>query len=84
MQERKALKIIKAGQLPANIFLCTIRIYQLIISPLKPQVCRFYPTCSQYFYDAVVRYGLLKGCAMGIKRVLNCHPFHPGGYDPVK
>lgn len=84
MQERKVVQIEKAGQLPANVCLNLIKFYQLFISPFTPQVCRFYPTCSQYFYEAVRHYGLLKGGAMGIKRVLSCHPFHPGGYDPVK
>ncbi|MEW5783620.1 MAG: membrane protein insertion efficiency factor YidD [Bacillota bacterium] len=71
-------------QLPTNAFLALIIFYQACLSPLKPQVCRFYPTCSQYYYDAVARYGLLKGSELGIRRILCCHPFHPGGYDPVK
>ncbi|HHV98729.1 MAG TPA: membrane protein insertion efficiency factor YidD [Clostridiaceae bacterium] len=61
-----------------------IRLYQKFISPLKPACCRFYPTCSQYAIDAVSRYGCIKGGFMAIKRVLKCHPFNPGGYDPVK
>ena len=54
------------------------------MSPLKSPSCRFYPTCSEYAMDAVAKYGSLKGSAMALKRILKCHPFHPGGYDPVK
>ncbi|GAE89248.1 membrane protein insertion efficiency factor YidD [Acetivibrio straminisolvens] len=62
-----------------------IRLYQRWISPLKAAPsCRFYPTCSQYAIDAVSKYGIIKGGFMAIKRILKCHPFHPGGYDPVK
>jgi conserved hypothetical protein YidD len=61
-----------------------IKLYQRWISPLKKPSCRFYPTCSQYAIDALSRYGALKGSWMTVKRLLKCHPFHPGGYDPVK
>lgn len=61
-----------------------IRFYQKFISPLFPQTCRFYPTCSAYFIQALEKYGFFKGSFLGIKRVLKCHPFHPGGYDPLK
>jgi len=61
-----------------------IRIYQNRISPMKKPSCRFYPTCSQYAVEAIMKYGSLKGSFMAIKRILKCHPFHPGGYDPVK
>jgi uncharacterized protein len=62
-----------------------IRLYQKWISPLKGKsTCRFYPTCSQYAIDAVNKYGVLKGCGLSVRRILKCHPFHPGGYDPVK
>ncbi len=60
-----------------------IKGYQYFVSPLFPRTCRFYPTCSQYTLEAVEGYGVLKGLWMGFKRVLKCHPFHPGGYDPV-
>ena len=59
-----------------------INIYQFF-SRLTPPVCRFYPTCSEYMKQAIVKYGVLKGTFLGIKRILKCHPFHPGGYDPV-
>ncbi|MGP1544444.1 MAG: membrane protein insertion efficiency factor YidD [Candidatus Fimenecus sp.] len=61
-----------------------VRIYQIFISPLFPPKCRFYPTCSTYFIQAVEKYGVLKGSFLGIKRILKCHPFNPGGYDPLK
>ncbi|NLM75798.1 MAG: membrane protein insertion efficiency factor YidD [Clostridiaceae bacterium] len=62
-----------------------IRLYQKYISPLKGKpTCRFYPTCSNYALEALTRYGTLKGVYLSIRRLLKCHPFHPGGYDPVK
>lgn len=67
-----------------GILVYIIRLYQKFISPLKPACCRFYPTCSQYAIDAISRYGCIKGGFMAIKRVFRCHPFNPGGYDPVK
>jgi len=60
-----------------------IRVYRLLISPFFPPSCRFQPTCSQYALDAVERFGSIRGSWMAIKRILRCHPFHPGGYDPV-
>lgn len=60
-----------------------IRVYRLLISPLFPPSCRFQPTCSQYALDAVQTFGTIRGSWMAIKRILRCHPFHPGGYDPV-
>ncbi|HCY87396.1 MAG TPA: membrane protein insertion efficiency factor YidD [Desulfobacteraceae bacterium] len=60
-----------------------IKFYQFFISPLLGANCRYYPTCSAYALEAVEKYGSLKGSAMALKRVLRCHPFRPGGYDPV-
>jgi putative membrane protein insertion efficiency factor len=60
-----------------------IRAYQLLISPLFGPTCRFSPTCSAYAITSVERYGVLKGGWMAIKRVGRCHPWNPGGYDPV-
>ena len=65
------------------IVLGIILFYQKCISPLKPATCRFYPTCSAYDYEAVKKYGAIKGTRLAVKRILKCHPFHPGGYDPV-
>jgi putative membrane protein insertion efficiency factor len=66
------------------ILLKIIRTYRKFISPLKQPSCRFYPTCSQYAIDAIQKYGALKGSLMAMKRILKCHPFNEGGYDPVK
>ncbi|MDD3609985.1 MAG: membrane protein insertion efficiency factor YidD [Halothiobacillaceae bacterium] len=60
-----------------------IRFYQLFISPLLGPRCRFYPSCSNYALEAIEVHGVLKGGWMALKRVLRCHPLHPGGYDPV-
>lgn len=57
--------------------------YRRFISPLKPPVCRFRPTCSEYFIQAIRAHGPARGAWMGLKRIARCHPFHPGGYDPV-
>jgi putative membrane protein insertion efficiency factor len=61
-----------------------IKIYRYMISPLLPNSCRFTPSCSEYSLEAVNKYGALKGSYLSFKRILKCHPFHPGGYDPVK
>ena len=66
-----------------SITIGLIRIYRKGISPLFPPVCRYYPTCSQYMIDAIQRYGVFRGVGLGLRRLLRCHPFHPGGYDPV-
>ena len=66
------------------ILIFLVRCDQWFISPLLPKTCRFYPTCSEYFIQAVTKYGALKGTWLGIKRILKCHPFNPGGYDPLK
>jgi putative membrane protein insertion efficiency factor len=58
--------------------------YQRFISPLMPPSCRFYPTCSSYARQAIEKYGVLKGVLMSLRRISRCHPFHPGGYDPVE
>lgn len=60
-----------------------IRFYQIFISPLKAPTCRFYPTCSAYAIEAIQKKGPVKGTWLAIKRIAKCHPFHPGGYDPV-
>lgn len=60
-----------------------IRFYQVVLSPLKPPSCIYTPTCSQYGYEAIKKYGLLKGGGMAVLRILRCHPWAQGGYDPV-
>ncbi len=70
--------------LPRIPLLAMIRLYQMTISrSLPPNTCRFYPTCSHYGYQAIYKYGAIKGSAMAAWRVLRCNPFNPGGYDPV-
>lgn len=66
-----------------KIFLKLIRFYQTGISPNTPPRCKYYPTCSQYGYEAIERFGVLKGGALTIWRILRCNPFSRGGYDPV-
>ncbi|GAB1613452.1 MULTISPECIES: membrane protein insertion efficiency factor YidD [Mammaliicoccus] len=66
-----------------KLFIKLIRLYQRYISPLTPPTCRFHPTCSNYAIEAISEYGVLKGTWLAIKRILKCHPFHPGGFDPV-
>jgi putative membrane protein insertion efficiency factor len=66
-----------------KVVLTLIRFYQRFISPGLPPSCRFYPTCSHYTYEAVEKYGVLRGGWMGAKRLSRCHPWNPGGYDPV-
>ncbi|MCL5961345.1 MAG: membrane protein insertion efficiency factor YidD [Chloroflexi bacterium] len=61
-----------------------IKLYQSTISRMLPPSCRFYPSCSQYAVEAIERYGILQGSWMAVRRISRCHPFHPGGYDPVR
>ena len=65
------------------ILLGLIRLYQCTLSPLLPPACRFEPSCSQYAYEAITRYGAWRGGGLALKRLARCQPFHPGGYDPV-
>ena len=66
-----------------RIFILLIKFYRMFISPLKPPSCRYIPTCSQYALIAIEKYGAVRGGWMAVKRILRCHPFHKGGYDPV-
>jgi putative membrane protein insertion efficiency factor len=61
-----------------------IRLYQKFVSPCFPPTCRFYPTCSTYAIQAIDRYGAIRGTLIAVRRIIKCHPFHPGGYDPVQ
>lgn len=66
-----------------KLILLLIIFYQRYISPLSAPTCRFYPSCSEYALQALKRYGLWRGLWLSLCRILKCHPFHPGGYDPV-
>ena len=66
-----------------HVLLALVRFYRAAISPYRPPCCRFTPTCSQYFAEALRRHGLLKGSYLGIRRLLRCHPWGGSGYDPV-
>jgi hypothetical protein len=66
------------------VLIYLLRAYKLLISPLLPPSCRFTPTCSEYAIEAIKKHGALRGTYLGARRLLRCHPFHPGGYDPVK
>jgi len=70
--------------LPRAIAIGLIRTYKLVISPLLPSACRFHPTCSEYMRDAIEKHGVWKGVGMGLRRLSRCHPFHQGGFDPVR
>jgi len=65
------------------LFTALIRVYQYTLSPVLGPSCRFYPSCSEYAYQAIMRHGPFRGLLLALKRILRCHPFHPGGYDPV-
>ena len=67
-----------------SVLISFLKLYKLAISPLLPPSCRFIPTCSEYAVDAISRYGAARGTVLAIRRLLRCHPFNPGGYDPVK
>jgi hypothetical protein len=68
--------------LPANTLILLARSYQIVLSPLIGGACRFQPTCSQYFIDAVKMYGAVRGGWRGLRRIARCHPWNPGGFDP--
>jgi putative membrane protein insertion efficiency factor len=64
------------------LLILPVRFYQACLRPMFPSVCRFYPSCSEYFIEAVQKYGPLRGACKGVGRICRCHPWHPGGYDP--
>ena len=75
------MKLIR--NIPVEAAVVLIRVYQMILSPVLGGRCRFYPSCSEYFCGSLRKYGLVKGLRKGLARIVRCHPFHPGGYDPV-
>lgn len=71
------------AHLPRRLAVAAVRFYQRAISPLLPNACIYTPSCSQYTLEAIQKYGALKGCWLGFRRIMRCNPFHEGGYDPV-
>jgi len=69
---------------PRAYIIALIKLYQRIVSPFLPTSCRFMPTCSAYTSLAIDKYGITKGGFLAVIRILKCHPFHPGGYDPLR
>jgi len=67
-----------------RVLIFFLTVYKSVISPMLPSACRFYPTCSEYMRDAVRKHGAIRGVWLGVKRLGRCHPFHAGGYDPVR
>lgn len=70
-------------ELPARAAVLTLDLYKRVVSPLLPRACRFEPTCSVYAREAIARHGLVRGAALAGRRLLRCHPFNRGGFDPV-
>ena len=75
--------VIKLNNIIVALILLILKGYQFFISPLLGFNCRFKPSCSEYAYQAIKKYGPFKGTFLSLKRILCCHPFHPGGFDPV-
>lgn len=71
-------------RLAGSLVVGAIRVYRMTLSRVLPSSCRFAPSCSEYTMEAVQRFGVLRGLWMGLRRISKCHPFHPGGYDPVE
>jgi len=72
------------GDAMRKAVIATLRFYKRFLSPLLPSACRFEPTCSEYMLEAVEKYGARRGISLGLRRLLRCHPFHQGGFDPVR
>ena len=67
-----------------QVVIAALRWYKRWVSPLLPSACRFHPTCSSYMIEAIEKHGVFKGVLMGLRRLVRCHPFHEGGFDPVR
>ena len=67
----------------ARVLVGGLRVYKMVISPLLPPSCRFYPTCSQYAAEAIAKHGAVRGVSLAVRRIVRCHPGHPGGIDLV-
>ena len=76
-------RVAKLKDAPRTVVLVLVRFYRSYVSPLFPPTCRYVPTCSEYAMIALQKYGFIKGSWLAIKRICRCHPWHPGGYDPV-
>jgi len=74
---------LQPGDAVKALIVATIRVYQKVISPLLPRACRFHPSCSEYMRQAVQKFGVARGVWLGLRRLSRCHPWHPGGFDPV-
>jgi len=74
---------VRAGRAPVFVLVCLVRFYQVGIAPLLIGTCKFCPSCSEYFIEALQLHGPFRGSRLGVKRLLRCHPFSPGGIDPV-
>ena len=77
-------RLARAGaRAAAWLLIFLVRGYQVVLSPLFPPACRYYPSCSQYAIEAIEKHGALRGAWLAARRIARCHPFRPGGYDPV-
>ena len=73
----------RLAEFPRRAAILSLRGYKRFVSPLLPPMCRFEPTCSVYAMQAIEKYGIIRGAWLGVRRLLRCHPLHPGGWDPV-
>ena len=78
-----ATRVARSGFGLTAVFLFLVRVYRHAVAPSLPRACRFHPSCSAYTEEALARYALPKALWLSLRRLLRCHPFHPGGFDPV-